>query len=114
LADGSPARNWLSVEAVVLVLTTLALQVRTYSAALRYKVGIAADIPARCPDPERRVLSVILSAYARRVMYLQSVVAGAARVDLDGKEAGKVTACSPRSWHRGRPGLWRPRAESGL
>ena len=25
-------------------------------------------------------------------MYLQSIVAGAARVDLDGKEAGKVTA----------------------
>jgi sRNA-binding protein len=56
------------------------------------KVGIAADIPARCPDLERRLLSVILSAYARRVMYLQSVVAGAVRVDLDGKEAGKVTA----------------------
>jgi ProP effector len=56
------------------------------------KVGIAADIPARCPDLEWRVLSVVLSAYALRVMYLQSVVAGAARVDLDGKESGKVTA----------------------
>jgi ProP effector len=56
------------------------------------KVGIAADIPARCPDLELRLLSEILSSYALRVMYLQSVVAGAARVDLDGKEAGKVTA----------------------
>jgi ProP effector len=56
------------------------------------KVGIAADIAARCPDLERQLLSVILSAYTRRGMYLQSVVAGAARVDLDGKEAGKVTA----------------------
>jgi ProP effector len=56
------------------------------------KVGIAADIPARCPDLDRRLLSMILSTYAKRVMYLQSVIAGAARVDLDGKEAGKVTA----------------------
>ena len=56
------------------------------------KVGIAADIPARCPAVERRVLSVALSVYNRRVMYLQSLVAGAARVDLDGKAAGEVTA----------------------
>ena len=55
------------------------------------KVGIAADIPARCPELERRVLSVALSVYTRRVMYLQSLVAGAARVGLDGK-AGEVTA----------------------
>jgi ProP effector len=56
------------------------------------KVGIAADIRARCPAVERRVLSVVLSVYTRRVMYLQSLVAGAARVDLDGKAAGEVTA----------------------
>jgi ProP effector len=56
------------------------------------KVGIAADIPARCPDLGRRLLSVVLSAYTKRLMYLQSTVAGATRVDLDGKEAGKVTA----------------------
>ena len=56
------------------------------------KVGIAADIPARCPDLERRVLSAALRVYARRVMYLRGLVAGAARVDLDGKEAGEVTA----------------------
>jgi len=56
------------------------------------KVGIAADIPARCPAVERRVLSAALSAYARRVMYLRALVAGAARVDLDGNPAGEVTA----------------------
>ena len=56
------------------------------------KVGIAADIPARCPAVERRVLGVALRVYTRRVMYLQSLVAGAARVDLDGKPAGEVTA----------------------
>jgi sRNA-binding protein len=56
------------------------------------KVGIAADIRTRCPELDRRKLSVALSAYALRVMYLQSLVAGAARVDLDGKEAGEVSA----------------------
>ena len=56
------------------------------------KVGIASAIPARCPALEWRVLSVVLSGYARRLMYLQSLVAGAARVDLDGKAAGEVTA----------------------
>jgi len=56
------------------------------------KVGIAGDIRARCPAVERRVLSVVLSVYTRRVMYLQSLVAGAARVDLDGTPAGEVTA----------------------
>src|SRR6478609_6596852 len=56
------------------------------------RVGIAADIPARCPAVERRVLSAALRAYARRVMYLRALVAGAARVDLDGNPAGEVTA----------------------
>jgi sRNA-binding protein len=56
------------------------------------KVGIAAEIPARCPAVERRVLGAALSAYARRVMYLRSLVAGAARLDLDGNPAGEVTA----------------------
>jgi sRNA-binding protein len=56
------------------------------------KVGIAADIAARCRELERGVLSATLSVYARRVMYLQSLVAGAARIDLDGKAAGEVTA----------------------
>jgi sRNA-binding protein len=56
------------------------------------KVGIAADIRACCPAIERRVLSVALSVYTRRVMYLQSLAAGAARVDLDGNPAGEVTA----------------------
>ena len=56
------------------------------------KVGIAADIPARCPAVERRVLSVALRVYARRVMYLRGLVEGAARLDLDGNPAGEVTA----------------------
>jgi len=55
------------------------------------KVGVAADISARCPAVERRVLSVVLSVYTRRVMYLQSLVAGAARIDLDGNPCSEVT-----------------------
>ena len=85
------------------------------------KVGIAADIPARCPDLEWRVLSVVLSAYARRVMYLKSVVTGAARVDLDGKEAGEVTARDAeyaaatlaRILASREAGLWQPRGRTG-
>ena len=43
------------------------------------KVGIAVDILARCPELERRVLGVALSAYTGRVMYLRGLVEGPAR-----------------------------------
>ena len=56
------------------------------------KVAIAAAIPARCPALEWRVLKMALTAYTGRVMYLRGLVEGAARVDLDGKAAGEVTA----------------------
>jgi ProP effector len=56
------------------------------------KVGIAAAIPARCPELEWRVLKMALTAYTGRVMYLRSLVAGTARLDLDGNPAGEVTA----------------------
>src|SRR6476659_8795157 len=56
------------------------------------KVGIATAIPARCPALERRVLKMALTAYTGRVMYLRGLVEGAARVDLDGKACGEVTA----------------------
>ena len=56
------------------------------------KIGIAADIRARCPTITRRTLAIALSIYARRVMYLQGLVTGAARVDLDGNPVGEVTA----------------------
>ncbi len=56
------------------------------------KVGIAADLVTRCPELDRRVLSAALGAYARRVMYLRGLVAGAARVDLDGNPVGEVSS----------------------
>jgi sRNA-binding protein len=56
------------------------------------KIGIAADIRARCPTITRRTLAIALSIYTRRIMYLQAMVEGAMRVDLDGAPAGEVTA----------------------
>ena len=56
------------------------------------KVGIAAEILARCPVLTRRELGPVLGVYAKRVMYLQSLVAGAIRIDLDGNPAGEVSA----------------------
>ena len=56
------------------------------------KAGIAADILARCPELDQRVLSAALGYFTRRVMYLQGMVTGAARVDLDGNPCGEVSA----------------------
>jgi ProP effector len=56
------------------------------------KVGIFSEIAARCPDIARSDLATVLNIYTRRMMYLQSLVAGAARVDLDGVPCGEVTA----------------------
>jgi sRNA-binding protein len=56
------------------------------------KVGIAADLQARCPALEWRVLKVALAAYTGRVMYLRGLVAGAGRIDLDGNVCGEVSA----------------------
>ena len=56
------------------------------------KVGIAADIRERCEELDPRVLAVALRAYTHRIVYLQSLVVGAARIDLDGNPAGDVNA----------------------
>ena len=56
------------------------------------KVGVADDILACCPDLNRRRLGAALAVYTRRVMYLRGLVAGVARVDLDGNMCGEVSA----------------------
>ena len=56
------------------------------------KVGIFSEIAARCPDLARSDLVTALNIYTRRIMYLQSLVVGAARVDLDGNACGEVNA----------------------
>jgi hypothetical protein len=58
------------------------------------KVGIFSEIAARCPDLARSDLTTVLNIYPRRMMYLQSLVASAARVDLDGTPCGEVTAAA--------------------
>ena len=55
------------------------------------KVGIFSEITARCPDIARSDLTTVLNIYTRRMLYLQSLVAGAARVDLDGNPCGEVS-----------------------
>src|SRR4051812_19433843 len=55
------------------------------------KIGIAADICAALPELPSRVLSMALAAYTKRIMYLQALVVGADRIDLDGNAAGQVT-----------------------
>ena len=56
------------------------------------KVGIAADLVARCPELDRNKLGLVLGTYVRRVMYRKGMVAGAARIDLDGNACGEVSA----------------------
>jgi ProP effector len=56
------------------------------------KVGIAADLKARCPELTRYTLGKVLGVYTARVMYLKGMVAGTARIDLDGNPAGEVSA----------------------
>ena len=69
------------------------------------KVGIFSEIATRCPDLARSDLVTVLNIYTRRMTYLQSLVAGAARVDLDGIPCGEVppTRNTPRpGWPRSR------------
>jgi len=56
------------------------------------KVGIGIDLRTRCPELDPPALRKALGAYTKRVMYLEAMVAGAARLDLDGNPAGEVTA----------------------
>jgi ProP effector len=56
------------------------------------KVGIGIDLRTRCPELDPPALRKALGAYTKRVMYLEAMVAGAARIDLDGNPAGEVTA----------------------
>jgi ProQ/FINO family len=128
--QASPMEGWMTItkQDIHAALADLATRypqtfvLEKYQPHRPLKVGIAADLRERCPAVERRVLSVALSVYARRVMYLRGLVAGATRVDLDGNPAGEVTLgmrnmprpSSPGYWHRVRPRPWQPRAGSGV
>jgi ProP effector len=64
-----------------------------FSAEVRpLKIGIHCDLRARCPGVTRTQLRRALDRYVNRANYWQTMVEGAARYDLDGQEAGVVTA----------------------
>jgi ProP effector len=56
------------------------------------KIGIAVDLLTCCPEFSRYTLGRALGVYTARLMYLEAMVAGATRVDLDSNPAGEVTA----------------------
>jgi len=56
------------------------------------KIGIDRDLAERCPALDRRERGAVMRCYTSRLMYLQSLVEGAVRIDLDGSPAGEVTA----------------------
>jgi ProP effector len=58
---------------------------------LPFKVGIARDIFAAAPDLNPNDIANALAAYTSRAEYHAAMIAGAARVDLDGNVAGAVT-----------------------
>jgi ProP effector len=56
------------------------------------KIGIHNDIIARHPELRPSVLANALKAYTRSLGYLQTIKAGAGRIDLGRNPAGTVTA----------------------
>jgi ProP effector len=56
------------------------------------KRGIHADIIARIPAINPSEVRAALAYYVRGLSYLHALTEGAARIDLDGAEAGSVTA----------------------
>ena len=56
------------------------------------KVGIDRDLRARHPEVSLRTLRIVLRRHVSSPEYLKLLVAGAARIDLDGNPAGIVSA----------------------
>ena len=57
------------------------------------RVGIFGDLDAVLPrEIDRAGLKLYLGTYTRQPRYLRTLTPGAIRIDLNGKEAGKVTA----------------------
>jgi ProP effector len=55
------------------------------------KIGIHKDIIARHPELRPSLMASTLKTYTRSVGYLETLKAGAPRIDLDGNPAGEVT-----------------------
>jgi len=56
------------------------------------KIGIHKGIIARHPELRPSVLASALATYTRSLSYLETLKAGAARIDLEGNPVGTVTA----------------------
>jgi ProP effector len=56
------------------------------------KIGIHNDIIARHPELQPGLIASALRMYTRSVGYLETLEAGAARIDLEGNPVGTVTA----------------------
>jgi ProP effector len=55
------------------------------------KIGIHNDIIARHPELRPSLIASALKTYTRSLGYLETLKAGAARIDLEGKPVGTVT-----------------------
>jgi ProP effector len=56
------------------------------------KIGIHNDIIARHPELRPSLIANALKIYTRSLGYLETLEAGAARIDLEGNQVGTVTA----------------------
>ena len=56
------------------------------------KIGIHNDIVARHPELRPSLIASALKTYTRSLGYLETLTAGAARIDLEGNPVGSVTA----------------------
>ena len=56
------------------------------------KIGIHNDIVARHPELRPGLIAKALKTYTRSLGYLETLRAGAARIDLEGNPVGSVTA----------------------
>jgi sRNA-binding protein len=80
-----------------LAVDTLCVLAELFPAAFRppsirpLKIGIRADLIARAAVTEAEA-EIALGYHCRSLRYLRGMIAGAARVDLDGLEVGPVTA----------------------
>ena len=55
------------------------------------KIGIHNDVIARHPELRPRLIASALKTYTRSVGYLETLKAGAVRIDLEGNPVGTVT-----------------------
>ena len=56
------------------------------------KIGIDSDIRELLPEIDRKIVGYALALYTGHIVYLRSLVEGASRIDLTGKEVDTVTA----------------------